>query len=94
MMPLEVVGWEGIFGVTVMSLLLIPFYYIPVGKAFGQNPRGVLEDALHGFTQIWNSSLLAVAFFLGVVSIAFFNFAGITITNALSATSRCDIFSL
>ena len=88
MAPLEVVGWEGLFGVTAMSLLLIPFYFIPVGKGFGQNPRGVLEDALHGFTQIKNTPLLALAFFLSVISIAFFNFAGITITKDVSATSR------
>jgi hypothetical protein len=88
MMPLEVVGWEGIFGLTIISILLVPFYYIPVGKDFGQNPRGVLEDALHGFTQIRNNPLLAIAFFLGVISIAFFNFAGITITKEVSSTSR------
>jgi hypothetical protein len=88
MEPLEVVGWEGVFGFTIVSLLLIPFYFIPAGKVIGQNPRGVLEDAIHGFTQIGNEPLLAVAFVLFVIFVPFFNFGGMSITKEISATSK------
>ena len=36
---LQAVGWEGVFGFTTLSVLLIPFYFIWVGPEFGQNPR-------------------------------------------------------
>ncbi len=85
---MQVVGWQGVFGFIAMSILLIPFYYIKVDRTFGQNPRSVLEDALHGFAQLGNEPLLALAYALTVISIAFFNFAGITITKEVSATSR------
>ena len=88
MEPIEVVGWEGVFGFSIMSLLLIPFYYIPVGKVVGQNPRGVLEDAVHGFTQMGNEPLLATAFALFVLFVPFFRFGGMSITKEISATSR------
>jgi hypothetical protein len=47
-----VVGLEGIFGFIAMSILFIPMYYIEVDAKFGQNPRGVIEDVLHGFAQV------------------------------------------
>jgi hypothetical protein len=50
--PLEAVGLEGVFGFTMMSIFLVPMYYLYVGFRFGQNPRMVLEDALHGFVQV------------------------------------------
>jgi hypothetical protein len=36
----------------MMSIFLVPMYYLYVGFRFGQNPRMVLEDALHGFVQV------------------------------------------
>ncbi len=82
MMPLEVVGWQGIFCLCGMSISLV-LAYVTSGHGLG-----IREDALNGFTQIWNSPMLAFAFFLGIVSTAVFNFAGITITKDVSATYR------
>ena len=53
--PLQAVGWEGIFGFIVLSLLLIPMYFIHVGRDIFQNPDGQIEDAIDGFYQIANS---------------------------------------
>jgi len=52
------------------------------------NPRYVVEDSIHGFNQIGSNPLLLTAFLLLLFSIAFFNFAGITITTLMNATSR------
>lgn len=60
--PLQAVGWEGMFGFTVLGILLVPMYFIHVPKPFGDNPRGVLEDALDGFVQLYNNPLLVCAF--------------------------------
>ena len=87
-------GWEGTFGFTVLSLLLIPFSFLHVGPKFGQNPREVLEDAYDGVYQLAHNPLLALAFSGTVISIAFFNFAGISVTKELSATTRMVLDSV
>ncbi|KAF7657722.1 hypothetical protein LDENG_00023000 [Lucifuga dentata] len=91
--PLRAVGTEGFFGFFVLSLLLIPMYFIHVGK-FGSNPREVLEDALDAFCQIRNQPLIILALLGNTVSIAFFNFAGISVTKEISATTRMVLDSL
>nr|CAB3266247.1 solute carrier family 35 member F6-like [Phallusia mammillata] len=91
--PLQAVGWEGFFGMTILGVLLIPMYYIPAGE-FSGNPRGVLEDALDGLYQIGQNSTLAIAQIGSICSIAFFNFFGISVTKELSATTRMVLDSI
>ncbi|KAE8286637.1 Solute carrier family 35 member F6 ANT2-binding protein [Larimichthys crocea] len=91
--PLKAVGTEGFFGFFVLSLLLIPMYFIPVGD-FADNPRHVLEDALDAFCQIGHKPLILLALLGNTVSIAFFNFAGISVTKEISATTRMVLDSL
>jgi len=93
---LQAVGWEGIFGFGTLAILLIPMYFIPVTNPFGTgNPQHmVLEDAIDGFVQLSNNPSLVVAFTGTVISIAFFNFAGVSITKELSATTRMVLDSV
>ncbi|XP_061481867.1 solute carrier family 35 member F6 [Rhineura floridana] len=91
--PLQAVGTEGFFGFVILSVLLVPMYYIP-GGSFSGNPRGVLEDALDAFCQIGHVPLIAVALLGNISSIAFFNFAGISVTKEISATTRMVLDSL
>ncbi|XP_061667439.1 solute carrier family 35 member F6 [Syngnathoides biaculeatus] len=91
--PLRAVGTEGFFGFFVLSLLLIPMYFIHVGE-FSDNPRQVLEDALDAFCQIGFRPLILLALLGNTVSIAFFNFAGISVTKEISATTRMVLDSL
>jgi len=92
---LKAVGWEGTFGFLTLATLLIPFYFVPVGTFFGDaNPRHVLEDVYDGLYQLAHNSQLAGAFSLTVFSIAFFNFAGISVTKEMSATTRMVLDSV
>ncbi|XP_062857538.1 solute carrier family 35 member F6 [Trichomycterus rosablanca] len=91
--PLKAVGTEGFFGFVILSILLIPMYFIPAGS-FGNNPRQVLEDALDAFCQIGHKPLILLALLGNTVSIAFFNFAGISVTKEISATTRMVLDSL
>ncbi len=84
---------SGFFGFVVLSLLLIPMYFIFVGD-FSNNPRHVLEDALDAFCQIGHQPLILLALLGNTVSIAFFNFAGISVTKEISATTRMVLDSL
>ncbi|XP_074845163.1 solute carrier family 35 member F6 [Carettochelys insculpta] len=91
--PLRAVGTEGFFGFVILSLLLVPMYYIPAGS-LGGGPRRVLEDALDAFCQIGRQPLIALALLGNISSIAFFNFAGISVTKEISATTRMVLDSL
>lgn len=92
--PLQAVGWEGVFGFVTLSLLQIPFYYIPVGAPFSDNSRGTLEDVVDAVVQIANNWRLVIAIAGTIISIAFFNFAGITVTKEISATTRMVLDSV
>ncbi|KAM4867070.1 solute carrier family 35 member F6 isoform 2-T2 [Thomomys bottae] len=91
--PLRAVGTEGLFGFVILALCLIPMYYIPAGS-FSGNPQGTLEDALDAFCQVGHQPLIAVALLGNISSIAFFNFAGISVTKEMSATTRMVLDSL
>merc|ERR1712113_1336028 len=91
---LQAVGWEGTFGFTTLAILLVPFSFIYVGPEFSHNPRHVLEDAYDGLYQLAHNAELAGAFSLTVISIAFFNFAGISVTKEMSATTRMVLDSV
>ncbi|XP_022252771.1 solute carrier family 35 member F6-like [Limulus polyphemus] len=92
--PLQAVGWEGLFGFSTLALLLVPMYYIPVGNMIFKNPDGNLEDAIDGFYQIGNNWQVAMGVIGTIVSIAFFNFAGISVTKEISATTRMVLDSV
>lgn len=91
--PLRAVGTEGLFGFIILTILLIPFYYIPAGS-FSNSERGVLEDSLDAFCQMGRQPLIILALIGNITSIAFFNFAGISVTKEISATTRMVLDSL
>ncbi|CAG9815222.1 unnamed protein product [Phaedon cochleariae] len=92
--PLQAVGWEGLFGFVVLALLQIPFYFIHAGPPVTSQAGDRLEDAIDAFVQIGHSGKLSVAILGTVISIAFFNFAGISVTKELSATTRMVLDSV
>ncbi|XP_055638254.1 solute carrier family 35 member F6 [Toxorhynchites rutilus septentrionalis] len=91
---LQAVGWEGFFGFSVLGLLLLPMYHINVIPPFNNNAHGVLEDFPDAMAQISNNALLQLAIIGTIVSIAFFNFAGISVTKEISATTRMVLDSV
>lgn len=92
--PLLAVGLEGLFGMVILSVLSIPMYHIHVSPTFSKNPEGRLEDIPFAFEQISEKPIIAIALLLLIISIAFFNFAGLTVTKRLSATTRMVLDSV
>ncbi|KAI1301309.1 Solute carrier family 35 member F6 [Halotydeus destructor] len=86
--PLTVIGWEGIFGLIILSLLIIPMSFIKVGGTIFPNPNGCIEDPIDAFYQIKNSWKVAICFLGCVLSIPCFNATGVSVTKELSATTR------
>lgn len=89
---LQAVGWEGIFGFSILTILLVPFYYISF-SVNGLEPAR-FEDALDGLRQIGNDDQILAAVLLNICSIAFFNFAGISVTKLVSAVTRMVLDSV
>lgn len=91
---LQAVGWEGFFGFTTLGVLLFPMYYIKVGAPFNHNANGSLEDVIDAISQLSHNWQLQMAISGTVISIAFFNFAGISVTKEISATTRMVLDSV
>lgn len=84
---LKAVGLEGVFGLCVLCSLLAPMYYIHIDGA----PFESVPDA---FSQIKHDPSI-VAYLSGtVVSIAVFNFCGVSITKHMSASHRMVLDSV
>lgn len=98
--PLKVVGIEGICGFLTLAVLLWPVYFIKLPASLGGaalGPEGRFEDAIDAFVQIFDgdNGYWLLAWTLGnMCSIAVFNFAGITVTKELSATTRAVLDQL
>ncbi|RAH73551.1 putative nucleotide-sugar transporter [Aspergillus aculeatinus CBS 121060] len=86
--PLQVVGWEGIFGfsVTVIGSIIM---YLAVGRT--EAGRYGYFDAKEGWRQILHNRPIAISSFLIMISIGGFNFFGLSVTHTVSATSRSTI---
>ncbi len=95
--PLQGVGWEGVFGFSVLIVLLVPMYFIPwhlpATQALWQTTVR-FEDSIDALLQIFNSPRLLISTIGLTVSIAFFNFSGLTVTQKMSATTRMVLDSV
>ncbi|KAL5484260.1 hypothetical protein EMCRGX_G020722 [Ephydatia muelleri] len=95
--PLQGVGLEGIFGFSVLDLLLIPMYFIPwylpqSSSSWQEHAR--FEDTIDAFKQLAYTPYVLVPSLGLVFSIAFFNFAGLTVTKTMNATTRMVLDTL
>lgn len=87
--PLQVVGLEGLFGFCALSLLLVPFYFLP-----GYTTGGRLENTPDALHQMRGNGIIPLALAGNFFSIAFFNYFGVSITKVISATTRTVLDSL
>jgi len=86
---LQCVGLEGTFGFIMTSFLLLILYYVP-GSSAGNHA----ENTPDAFVMLYNSWLITFATAGNVVSIAFFNFFGISVTKHVNATTRMVLDSI
>lgn len=88
---LQAVGWEGVFGLFLIIIVLIPMYFIPwhlpSGPDFWQDQTR-FEDTIDTFYQIFYIPTLTIEFFVNIISIALFNLCGLSVTREVSATTR------
>jgi len=87
---LAAVGWEGFWGFCVICCVLVGMNYIHDDT----KPTCKFEDAADAFTQMSHSAIIVLAILGNILSIAFFNFFGISVTKAMSAAHRMVLDSV
>eukprot|EP01138_Halocafeteria_seosinensis_P001550 gb/GECG01001588.1/.p1 GENE.gb/GECG01001588.1/~~gb/GECG01001588.1/.p1 ORF type:complete len:410 (+),score=26.20 gb/GECG01001588.1/:1-1230(+) len=94
---LQVVGWEGFWGFSVLTFLLLPMYYIPKPSALATSDNSIeehFESAPDAAAMMGRNYLLSIAVVGTILSIAFFNFFGISVTKYLNAATRMVLDSV
>jgi hypothetical protein len=89
---LQAVGLEGVWGFTILSLLLVPFYYVRYSFSILRPAR--FENTIDSVLQVTNSWEIGFCGFLLIVSIALFNSCGMSVTKEMSATTRMVLDSV
>ncbi|EME88142.1 uncharacterized protein MYCFIDRAFT_159345 [Pseudocercospora fijiensis CIRAD86] len=86
--PIQVVGWEGVFGflVTLVGMGVLH-------GAIGQTAKGQggYFDAREGFYEMFHYRAIGITSILIMISIGGFNFFGLSVTRSISATARSTI---
>ena len=89
--PLKLVYLEGFYGCTILLFVLIVLNFV-VGAL--QNPKDFTESPFNireSFSQMFGNGIVLFSSIMIMVSIAAFNYFGITLTHILSATARSTI---
>jgi len=84
--PLQVVGFEGIWGT-----FLTAFVALPIIQHISGSDVSSYENTLDTLVMIKNSWLLCVSLSIYTISIAFFNYFGMKITKVLTSVHRTFI---
>uniref|UniRef100_A0A5S6QLH3 EamA domain-containing protein n=1 Tax=Trichuris muris TaxID=70415 RepID=A0A5S6QLH3_TRIMR len=92
--PMLVVGLEGLFGFILMTVICVCFYFVKAQPPFTVDPEMRLENVPFAFRQIAANSLILLPILGLIVSIAFFNFAGISVTKEIDAPTRMVLDSV
>lgn len=91
--PLEMVGWEGVYGTVISFILVVILSFIPCpypgnkcvytasGSAYMEVPSVYLSQVFSSFPLL----LLVVS---GIFSNAFYNYYGVTITQTMDSLTR------
>ena len=81
--PLELVGWEGLFGTILSAFLLLPIVQQIPGSDCGK-----AEDTLNTLKQLQNSPMAICLFLSYVISLMLMNWTSQQISQQLSAVHR------
>lgn len=79
----EIIGFEGIWGVLMMVVLVYPALWLIPGPDHGHQ-----EDLVDTLVMFYNSSVVQLVVIIYLFSCGTFNITGIAVTGALSAVHR------
>jgi len=94
--PLNAIGWEGFYGFSIISLMVVASAYIPTNSLLGHSPSPpyYLEDPIGALKTLIESPTLFITF-LGVsASVPISNYFGMSLTKEMTATTRMILETL
>lgn len=88
--PLRMVGLEGMFGICYTAIAIAIANHIPCDASNIEscNANGALEDFSGAMSAIFGKPLLLMWVLLGMFSLGFFNFFGMSVTKHVSSLAR------
>lgn len=90
MSPMQVVGYEGLYGMLLMLGLVMPaIYYLP-----GSDVGGVQENSLDSIELIKSSNVILAIVIAQMLAMLMYNFAGMCVTDHLGAVFRTILETL
>ena len=99
--PFQLVGFEGLWGCIMYSILLIIFQFtscdnwgetLRKGICFiNDEEKSYIEDSRFAFRQMWANKKILVVYIFYIVSIALYNIVGINLTKLVSSTARAVV---
>lgn len=92
--PLQAGGYEGLFGVVILGVMLVPLSFVSGGSAFSYNSGSVLEDPVDAFLQLTNSFPLVAINVATILTVAILNMSGMTVSKEVNAASRVVLTQL
>jgi len=94
--PMQAVGWEGVFGMIIMSIIsVILTYNTSEGSAVHENIKDAFMQLNPTHPNSDGGGLPIFLLFCGTIcSIAFFNFSGLSVTQEMGAVYRMVLDSV
>lgn len=86
--PMHIVGLEGIFGIIAMVFIVLPILFFIPGSQPGPFGYNIYENSIDALIQIGHSTGLIIYCLLYLLSIAFYNFFGLSVTKYLTCVHR------
>ena len=91
--PLEMVGFEGLFGMCILTVVLTILSFVPCdfgvkGRVFDPNDNAFMELPFVYLREVFSSGLLIFLVISGILTIAVYNFGGVSITKMFDALTR------
>ncbi|KAI0180883.1 hypothetical protein GGR52DRAFT_9593 [Hypoxylon sp. FL1284] len=88
--PIEVVGWEGLFGLAVTLIGMLVLHFV-IGET--DAGRYGMFDMVEGFREMMEYKAIGITSIFVMLSIGGFNFFGLSVTRSVSSTARSTIDS-
>ena len=87
------VGFEGLFGIGILTVVLTILSFVPCsfgvkGCVFDQDDNPFMELPLVYLREVFSSGLLIFLVISGIITIAVYNFGGVSITKMFDALTR------
>lgn len=91
--PLEVVGYEGVFGLTIYTIIVtvlcfVPCDFGPEACVYTREGLSYMEGLTSFLDQIWEHKLLLFFTFCWIFNVTAYNPLGVSVTKHINALAR------